>query len=252
VAEDVQGPGPIEERFPLKLPRSQAHPEALGRGMKMRSISKEIIGDIAEGMGDASLMGKYGLSHDQLRGVFRLLANARKRRISAIVQDIACGMSGPDLIKKYGLSADGFISVLHRLFSENIIRQTEFDNLRSVSGEGARRQEGRAQVRSYPIPMVALCQAGNPRRQYVLRDITEKGLGVEGIEATPNEIKQLMVLGDEMGEIAPFELEAECRWAGPVDENRAMCAGFLIRRISQEDLGRLRELVRGFTFGVDM
>jgi len=192
------------------------------------------------------------LSHDQLRGVFRRLADARKRRISAIAQDMASGMSRAELMQKYGLSPGGLTNVLNRLLAENIIGRTEIDHLRGVRGDGSTRPKSRLEMRNSPIPIVALCEVGNPRSQYVLRDITERGLGVEGIEATPNEIKQLMVLGDELGEIAPFELEAECRWAGPVGVEGTMCAGFQIKKISEEDLGRLREFLQGFTFGVDV
>lgn len=217
--------------------------------MANRLISKEIIKDIAEGMANAGLMEKYGLSHNQLRGVFRGLVNARKKRIAAITQDISSGMSRSELSNKYGLSPDALTSVLYRLLEENLIRQTEIDNLTGVSADETKRLEARSQIRIRPVPVVALCEVGKPRRQYVLRDITERGLGVEGIKATPSEIIHFMVLGDEMGGVWPFELEAECRWAGPIGEGGEMCAGFQVSKISKEDLGRLRDLLQNYTFG---
>ena len=45
-----------------------------------------------------------------------------------------------------------------------------------------------------------------------VRDISEEGVGVAGIEAKVGDLKTLVILGDEFGEFSSFEFEAYCRW----------------------------------------
>ena len=44
--------------------------------MKQKIIDKEIVKDIARGMSDSELTQKYNLSGDQLRSIFKQLANS--------------------------------------------------------------------------------------------------------------------------------------------------------------------------------
>ena len=102
-----------------------------------------------------------------------------------------------------------------------------------------------------PIPVVTICEVGKPGTRYLVWDISENGIGITGITAQVDEMKSLAVVGDEFGEIAPFEFEAQCRWARQLEPEGAICAGFCITRISEQDVFRLREFVQGFTFGLE-
>jgi len=64
-------------------------------------------------------------------------------------------------------------------------------------------------------------------------------------------MKSLAVVGDEFGEIAPFEFEAQCRWARELEPDGGICAGFRITRMDGPNLSRLREFIQGFTFGLE-
>jgi Mor family transcriptional regulator len=89
--------------------------------MKQKIIEKEIVKDIARGMADSELTQKYNLSGDQLRSIFKQLANTRAKRIQTLASDLRSGMARPELMKKYQLSSKALASSLNRLLKANAI-----------------------------------------------------------------------------------------------------------------------------------
>ncbi len=86
-------------------------------------------------------------------------------------------------------------------------------------------------------------EAGHPEVQGIVRDISEEGVGVAGIDADVGEVKTLVVLGDELGEFSSFEFEGCCRWRF-ADPNGGRClTAFAITTISEADFEELRKLV---------
>jgi len=181
--------------------------------MKQKIIEKEIVKDIARGMSDSELTQKYNLSEDQLRSIFKQLTNARAKRIQTLASDLRSGMARSELMKKYQLSSEALASSLDRLLEANAITSAEFETFSSCRGEHSSGGGSRSSVRNQPIPVVTICEVGKPGTRYLVRDISENGIGVTGINAQIDETKFLAVVGDEFGEIAPFEFEAQCRWA---------------------------------------
>jgi Mor family transcriptional regulator len=222
-----------------------------GINMKKKIIEKEIIKDIASGMSDSALTQKYNLSGDQLRSIFKQLADARAKRIQTLASDLRSGMARSELMKKYQLSSEALASSLNRLLKANAITSAELERFNSCRDEHSSGGSSRGSVRNQPIPVVTICEVGKPGTRYLVRDISENGIGVTGITAQVDEMKSLAVVGDEFGEIAPFEFEAQCRWARQLEPDGATCAGFRITRISDQDVLRLREFVQGFTFWIE-
>ena len=219
--------------------------------MKPKIIDKEIVKDIARGMSDSELTQKYNLSGDQLRSIFKQLANTRAKRIQTLASDLRSGMARSELMKKYRLTSEALASSLNRLLKANAITSAEFETFSSSRDEHSSGGSSRSSLRNHPIPVVTICEVGKPGTKYLVRDISENGIGVTGIDAQIDETKLLAVVGDEFGEIAPFEFEAQCRWARQLEPDGAICAGFRITRISEQDVLRLREFVQGFTFWIE-
>ena len=219
--------------------------------MKKKIIEMEIVKDIARGMSDSELAQKYNLSRDQLRSIFKQLANARAKRIQTLASDLRSGMARSELMTKYQLSSEALASSLKRLLKANAITSAEFETFRSFDDDQITERDSRGTLRNSPIPLVTICEAGKPGSRYQLRDISENGIGIIGIKAQIDEMKSLAVVGDEFGEIAPFEFEAQCRWARQLEPDGGICAGFRITRMGKEDLLRLREFIQGFTFGLE-
>jgi uncharacterized protein (DUF433 family) len=219
--------------------------------VKQKIIWKQIVKDIARGMTDSELTAKYNLSEDQLRTVFRQLAELRERRIQMLVADLRSGMTHAKLMEKYQLTTEGLANARKFLIKANAIDRPKLKVLSSF-GDGDRSgRDSRGTPRNHPIPVVTVCEVGRPGTRYVVRDVSEEGIGVAGIRAQIQETKCLAVVGDEFGEIAPFEFEAQCRWAKQVEPSGDICAGFRITKISEQDLLRLREFIQGFTFGFE-
>ena len=219
--------------------------------MKHKIISKEIVKQIACGITDSELIKKHNLSHDQLRSVFKQLAKLRERRIRMLVGDLRSGMAPPEVMEKYQFSAEGLAKSLKLLLEANAIGQAEFETFWSFDGEQSTDRDSRGTPRNHPIPVVTICELGEPGTRYQVRDISENGIGIIGIRAQIDEMKSLAVVGDEFGEIAPLEFEAQCRWARELEPDGGICTGFRITRMDGPNLSRLREFIQGFTFGFE-
>ena len=215
--------------------------------MKLKIIWKEIVKDISLGMTDSELSSKYNLGWDQLRFVFKQLAEARERRIRMLVCDLRSGMAPVELRRKYRLSLKSLESALKLLLEATVITWDEFKTFRSAAGHRGAEQDLRQTLRKHPIPLVTVYEDGKPGTRFVVRDISEKGIGIVGIRAQIDEIKSLAVVGDELGLIAPFEFKAQCRWTKRLGPNGDICSGFSVLSISEQDLFRLREFMDGFT-----
>jgi uncharacterized protein (DUF433 family) len=225
--------------------------EIWGVAMKQKIVWQKIVKDIARGMTDSELSQKYNLSAVQLRSTFRQLAKLRERRIQMLVEDLRSGMTNSELIQKYKLSTEGLASARKFVVKARATDRDELETLGSFDDGDITVQDSRGTPRNHPIPVVTICEDGKPDKRYLVRDISEKGVGITGIGAQIDEMKSLAVVGDDFGEIAPFEFEAQCRWARRVEPDGGMCSGFRITRISEQDLFRLREFIQGFTFGFD-
>ena len=101
--------------------------------MKKKIVQKEIVKDIARGMSDSELTQKYNLSEDQLRSIFKQLADARVKRIQTLASDLRSGMARSELMKKYQLSSEALASSLNRLLKANAITSAEFETFQLLS-----------------------------------------------------------------------------------------------------------------------
>jgi hypothetical protein len=218
--------------------------------MKKMIIGKEIIRDVAQGVSQVRLMRKYGLTRGQLRAVLHQLSDIRQRRVESMVIDIKSGLGLSIFAQKYQLSVQATFDTLKQLVDEGAVSKGEVAALFERDNAALMGDRFRTAERNYPTLMVSVVDVGNNGDLYVVRDISEKGLRVDGIKANVGEIKNLAVVGDALGQIVPFELEAECRWVGYVDPGGERCAGFRITHISDEDLVRLRRFILEWTLAI--
>jgi uncharacterized protein (DUF433 family) len=212
--------------------------------MKKRIIDKEIVKDIARGMTDSDLTQKYHLSEDQIRTVFKRLAQLRAERIQTLAGDLKSGMARSDIMTKYQLSSEGLESALKPLLKADAISRVEFEAFSTFREEHSTGVDSRGTLRNHPIPVVTIYEVGKPGTRYLVRDISENGISITGMGGQIGEIKSLVVVGYELGEVAPFEFEAQCRWANRLEPDGEICSGFRITRISEQDLLRLREFIQ--------
>ncbi|MFH1117203.1 MAG: hypothetical protein V1792_25065 [Pseudomonadota bacterium] len=225
--------------------------------------TREIVNDILSGVDDIALMEKYQLSSKGLESLINklvgsgLLRNTSprkeygdKRRIingRKFAADIASGMNESQLMAKYGLSRKSLRRVCSKLLAARDRMAKEFREGIHIDNSTVVDACVRQIQRCSPDFDVPLYESSTPEIQGRVRDISEEGVGVVGIDASVNEIKTFVVLGDPFGEVGSFEFLAECRWAKASDGYRRSRSGYRIIGISEDDLRHLRKLIRLIT-----
>lgn len=219
--------------------------------MKRRIVSKEIIRDLAGGMNEDVLKKKYDLSAEQLRAARNEVLRIRTRRVKAIFDDIQLGMSDSQLMEKYQLSRERLTAVKKGPIELQAVLAAGSRSPYIPSNGGTTETDFRKVLRNYPSVVVSVCEGGKPGTLCQLNDITEEGVGISGITAQIGETKTIVVLGDELGLVAPFKFQAECRWSSMEEVDGEPAAGFRITEISQMNFGFLREFVGQYTFAIE-
>ena len=167
-----------------------------------------------------------------------------------MVHNIRSGMNDARLIETYHLSSKGLQRVFTKLVEAKAITPEElFDRVPVLAAEDS---VGAASVRllarDFLEVRVPVRDVMNPRDLGQLRNISEKGIGVRGIQARTGETKTLMVLADELFPVEPCKLEAVCRWVKRSRTEGIIDAGFEITDISEEGMQQLEKIVRWLSF----
>jgi hypothetical protein len=221
-----------------------------------KKLAREILREIRLGMDDSAIMEKHKLSSLELDQVYQELVDAGllrqdngstssrpKRTINAkaMVDDINAGMSKDDLMAKYHLSPKMLQYVCKKLLDARAIGKDQFQDaaLQATIVEGIIRGRQRYYL-DFDVPVY---EAGRPDNQGRLRDITEQGVGLEGIESALESTQAFVVLGDLFGEIVPFEFAARCKWFKNEGPDEPCAGGYEITSISEKDLRELRKLI---------
>lgn len=171
-----------------------------------------------------------------------------KRIVQAkdIVRDIRSGMTDPELMKKYGLSARGLESAFTKLVNNRMLTVHEIYGHPSRSGgdDTIIVDDLRRLPRHFLSVSVSIYNPSDPGRKGHLRDVTEKGIGLTGIEARIGEVKSFIIPCRDFLNVDNIWFEAECMWIQPCEAPDEWRGGFQIRKISPKDLTHLRDLIR--------
>jgi hypothetical protein len=169
--------------------------------------------------------------------------------IRDIVNDIRSGMADQELMTKYSLSAKGLQRAFEKLVQVNAIAKGEIDTRSQSAADTIFFKGMRELPRNYLVIPIPIHEIGKHAETVgKIRDITEKGLGITGIEATVGDMKIFAIYPDEFVTVGSLSFKAVCRWMerkGPGD----FVGGFAITDISADALAKLRQLIRDLTFG---
>jgi hypothetical protein len=168
-------------------------------------------------------------------------------KISAaeFVQDLRTGMTSCELMNKYSVTArelDGVLSQLKKVLVDpaKVYGRASQD---ATSGTADKIRF----FRRYKIELpVGICDANNPAIRGEVRDVSERGIGVQKMDTNVDEIKNLVVLANEFFSINPFGFEAQCRWTCPTTDDRRLLAGFEIIKISEESSRSLGKFIKAY------
>jgi uncharacterized protein (DUF433 family) len=169
-----------------------------------------------------------------------------KRRINAkgLIDDLRSGNTDAELMEKYGLSSSALQAVCQKLVARQAISQSELyersQSYRQRADQIGARRSPRADLSIHvPIYDVHASATG------LLRDISETGLRVAGIEVTIGQIKTFQIPIDTFMQTDPLLIVARCVWVKTKGKNRRYpVAGFEITDLSEKDRKSIREFIK--------
>jgi hypothetical protein len=231
------------------------------------SVSKvdgqTVLDDIRSGLDDHDLMVKHGLSNDALQDIYKdfveqgLLKRMDRfglappeRTISAgeVVADLRSGMRMSDLMQKFELSLEGLQGLVTILVDTGAIGRDEIYGDLFLEQDSVVPESVRQLHRFYLDFEIPIYKASRPELQGRIRDITDDGIGTVGLKCEVDQIETFVVLGDAFGDVAPFELEARCRWCRKREDTGEYSSGFQITYISEKDRAEMTKLISLLTF----
>ncbi len=214
--------------------------------------------DIRMGMSDVDLMAKYELSAKSLGTVFEQMENAgisiglekslasgskNRIRINEVVSDIRSGSTTQEVMEKYRLTPRGLSWVLMKLTSTGEINWQEiygkvFSSYQELPPDRLRRSERHA-----PHFYVPIYASGEPEIVGSVRDVSQHGISVKGIQAEVGETRTLVIPGDCFGEFGKVIFDARCAWSRK-DSRGEYLSGFEITDVAAGSKRELQLLIR--------
>jgi hypothetical protein len=175
----------------------------------------------------------------------------QKRKVKAddILRDLRAGMSDSELMTKYFLSSRGLQSILEKLLEANVLTKEQLLSFRrGIGGDDTVDVEPARlfprDLVEFPVPVY---DSRNRHIKGTITDITEKGVGVRGIEVEVGETRMFVIPAADFTLVDSFAFEAQCRWVKREDVEGNLLAGFQITGISPDGLMQLRNLIRALT-----
>jgi DNA-binding response OmpR family regulator len=250
-------------------------------GAPQRIVADEAVGLITSGTSDSELMQRFNLSSDGLaRLLDELVARGKlspkdveQRRslspesvtldvsrtapksgakplikASEAAQCVKSGMDDVDIMNRYGLSAKGLRSLYQKLVDSGLVNPEDF-YLHSTSPATFQLVDD---VRSMPRRHLAVAaEIYEPSRPHIvglLSDITEAGVGTEGIAAEVGRIKEFIIPTRGMVPYEDIRVRAKCLWSEAASTEAEAIAGFQIVQITPAHLAGLRALIKYLAF----
>jgi hypothetical protein len=169
-----------------------------------------------------------------------------QRRINGrvLINDLRGGMTDAELMNKYELTSKSLQAVLMKLVNSQAISDIELCERSPLYRESAEYMRARGCPRAeltvrLPIYDVEASTIG------LLRDISETGLRVAGIESKVGQAKTFQIPIDIFMQADPLLVVARCQWVKTKGKNRQYpVAGYSIMDLSEKDRRSIREFIK--------
>lgn len=170
----------------------------------------------------------------------------RKRQINGkeVVNDLRTGMADWQLQVKYKVSTKSLWSIFRRLLKSNAISHSELYATSSLYRERTDHLKERKHPRADLDVYVPVYDIGDSVIG-VLRDISENGLRVAGVNARVGQAKTFQIPVDMLLEAPPLLTIAECKWVEIKGKAREYSiAGFEIIDLPEKDRKILNDFIK--------
>ncbi len=169
----------------------------------------------------------------------------QKRQINGrkIIDDLRSGVTDRELQMKYTLSVNGLCTIFEKLVDSEAMSHSELSEWSPLYSLRTRYKESRSYPRAdlaVRVPIYDL-ETGSIG---VLRDISEKGLRVAGIDANVGQVRAFQIPIDMLMQAEPLLILAECKWAKTRRKIKEyVVAGFEIIDLSAKDRNALQNFI---------
>jgi hypothetical protein len=147
-------------------------------------------------------------------------------------------------MEKYGLSAKGLESAFTKLVNSGIMTVEEVYGQQRSGQDTVIIDDLRELPRHFLSVSIPIYEAIYEDRKGKIREVTEKGVGVAGIQARIGEVKSFVIACRPFLEVDNIWLELECIWMEAGKTPEEWYGGFQITKISPKDLKNLRALIQ--------
>jgi hypothetical protein len=179
--------------------------------------------------------------------MFREVAAPVSKVIKAqhFIRDLRSGMTDIQLMAKYVVSDSGLQKVYNKLLDARAISLEELAGrlLSTSPGPPGGTEADRLALRHDVGFVLPVYNASDPETLGLVRNITEAGLGTQGLGVRLNESAQLVIPADEFFDMERLLFTAECRWVQSEGPDAEYLAGFEITSISKTDYENMRKLI---------
>jgi hypothetical protein len=169
----------------------------------------------------------------------------KKRQINGrdILNDLRSGMADSELQVKYKIAKKALLNVFKKLVACKAISHLELCERSPSYRETIDRVRGRKYPRADLAVRVPIYDIGSGALG-VLRDISEKGLRVAGIQSSLGQAKTFQIPIDMFMQAEPLFLIAECKWVEMRGGNKKYpVAGFEIIDLPETDRNALQNFI---------
>lgn len=172
------------------------------------------------------------------------MAAKKHVKTNEVLVDIRSGMSDEELREKYKLTAKGLASLIQRLLEKGAISLSDLVGGAAPSEDQEyfcpTSAEFRARERCEIDFPLLIHDADNPDIAGVVRDISDDGVRISGVETEVCEVRIFSLRADEYFEVEPILFEAECRWTTKEGTQQIPLAGFAVTNLME---GSLKDLI---------
>jgi hypothetical protein len=168
-----------------------------------------------------------------------------KRQINGknIINDLRSGTTDRELQMKYRLSANGLCTIFEKLVDSEAMSHSELSEWSALYNLRTSYKESRSYPRAdlaIKVPIYDL-QTGSIG---ILRDISEKGLRVAGIDARVGQVRAFQIPIEMCMQAEPLLILAECKWTKTRRKTKEyVVAGFEIIDLSAQDRNTLQDFI---------
>ena len=168
-----------------------------------------------------------------------------KRQINGrnIIDDLRSGMTDRELQVKHRLSTSGLCTIYEKLVDRGAISHSELSEWSQLYSLRTHYKELRSYPRADLTIEVPIYDLGTGSIG-ILRDISEKGMRVAGIDASVGQARTFQIPIEMFMEADPLLIIAECKWTKPKGTLKEyVVAGFEIIDLPANDRNTLQNFI---------